>query len=199
MSDLEDDYDPFSHLAPNCEVHRRINAVHRENQMEGKSNQPLVVDFSVIDAMAEEMISSNDLIQTRNHDMRRLAAAMVEDHLAQREQLIDTPERGPRVLFAFDLSVALPVGNLEEANSLAEEYLSTYLVCDVQSDRRCTKVGATHVLRVAYGEFACFAKCCQTCLLWFGDPNRRYHQDSMFGVSYDALFGDGTVRHPATE
>jgi hypothetical protein len=74
---MTNDYDPFNDYDPNREVHQRINQTLREATTirDGQvTGPPIVTDWSEIDSMAEV---ANNVPQSRNHDMRRLAGATV--------------------------------------------------------------------------------------------------------------------------
>lgn len=177
-------YDPFCGYSKYREIHQRINAVHRENQLTGRSNQPLVVDWTEVDVMTREILH-NGIQQTRDANKCKLAASTVECHLDWGERI-----DGPCILLGFDTRVSFP---LPELNDVVNKYFSDrYTDCDVEVSYGCQQHNANHLLGVGVGDYLCLYKVCRTCRDWFDDPNPY---DMKLDWPLHHPFDD---RHPAT-
>lgn len=181
-------YDPFAGYDKHREIRQRVNRVNSE------AGLPAVLDWSPEETDAK-LLAHGQFAQTRNHDMRRWAAAVVEEHLRWRDPYdVTSAVRGPSALFAFDTRIPFSLAE-HKLDDLAAAYLSEiYTTCDVQAHTLCEKNNATEILTVKYGEWVCLGKCCDTCRSWFDDPDERRWENTEFPPNCDPL----EDRHNAT-
>lgn len=180
-------YDPFAGYDPLREIRQRINRVNSE------AGLPAVLDWSPEDVEAK-LLAHGRFVQTRNHDMRRLAAATVEEHLRWRDPHdVTSAVRGPSALFAFDTRIPFSLADNAVENLVARYLSDRYTVCDVAVDIRCERANADHVLIIGYGEWVCLYKCCDRCKAWFDDPDRKLTE--RLDWPYHDLFD---AKHPAS-
>lgn len=176
------DHDPFAGYDPMREIHQRINAVHRENQMTGRSNQPLVVDWSDIDAMAEQ-ISRTDFVRLsdldRNPVAQKLAAEMMELHVAKWKKLghtlIDTrlcpdyDESDPATMnrpyaLTYGNYALIPLSKIDDWKLVGQQILGDRNGCNAHVTVFCDGRNTTEVFAVKRGELICVFKSCKACL-----------------------------------
>ncbi|WP_131808883.1 hypothetical protein [Mycolicibacter sinensis] len=153
------DYDPFAGFDDNRELHQRLE------QVASQSGQPAILDYDQIDRLADQI---DQLAQTRNHDLRRLAAKTVDEyrwHLRNDGPL--TGVTGPCVLLGFDPRVAFDMSEYTN-EKLAAKYLARHNRCGVGAvhDRTIFAGKAEHAIKVVYGEYVCLYKACVDCLVW---------------------------------
>lgn len=163
---MTDDYDPFKDFDPNRELHQRIN------QTMSQAGCRAVLDFTEIDVLTEQFELPP---QTTDHNMRRLAASTVEEHLTFRDK-----DSNGSLLFGFDPSIAFDRSEIQ--SQIAK--LKMHRTCDVNASTRCQTDCAELVLTVNYGDWVCVYKLCDVCLDWFSDDNRAYEENVNFAPSF---------------
>lgn len=182
-------HDPFAGYDQHREIHQRINAVHRENQLKDKSNQPLVVDWLDIDKMAEVMsrlafASLGEL--DRNPIAQKLAAEMMDIHTSEWRKLENKPyatrfcpefdESSPgtrpyALTYGQDYAI-FPLENLEDWASVAALVITSGNVgCSAHITIFCDSGNAAHAFPVKRGEGVCVFTCCVACWEFLHDPN----------------------------
>jgi len=200
------EHNPFAGWGDDREVHQRINAVHHENEMEGKSQQPKIVDFTLIDQIAKDMdsvafgqISPLD----RNKDAHDMALEYIDtyrrmrdfhgetiyaDHLGVQldpELAVQTANRIYGIL-ASNPAGLHPLSNDWTWEQVSHKYLSRVTDCDVEVTIDCKAEDATVRFAIKAGEFAVIFASCQPCRDWFdADPLTRHKvQKRNFGTMW---------------
>ncbi|MHA7649393.1 hypothetical protein ACX9NE_05260 [Mycobacterium sp. ML4] len=176
-------------------IRQRINAVHRQCQMEGTSTAPLVVDWSREDAVLQEL-SRNQVEQTWDENKRRLCANTIDEHLSNSDPEQDKFPAGPCALFGFDPRIRFSLAE-NTVESLIEEYLSERYryVCDVGVSTFCD-TQAFVVQALGFGEWACLYRFCKHCWCWFDLPQEQREKTQKPGWPFPHPGQE--FRHPAT-
>jgi hypothetical protein len=167
------------------EIHQRINAIHRQNQLDGKSNQPLLVDWSEVDKEAQKMVAVGNAKVAgleESPTAKKVAADMRSWHEDQWRNLGGIPydtrfcpefdETNPGTQFyaiTYGQGCALfPLPNLHAWEDVAALALCNDTGCGAHVTVFCKAVqphgvDEYQVFAVKRGEIICVVKCCSQC------------------------------------
>lgn len=205
MQDFDPEtYSPFEGWSRDRETHHRINAVHRANQMAGLSKQPLIVDFSEVDILANAADQATVLTSTDEEHrnlaretigLYRSAVQLGRQETIMAEHLSGEYDTGDALTFncqyallAMDTRGLFPLSQSLTWKDVAAKYLTRWRYCDVKVSYGCDISSGSTVFAVVSGEFVCVYKACSACFEWFSldaDQRETFRKREFFVDDWD--------------